>query len=138
MRRLEQRRTIYAPASAVWHLLTDTERWPDWGPSVSAVDCADRFIGAGSRGRVRTVTGLWIPFEVTRWREGVAWSWKVLGIPATGHHVDPLREGVSSLAFTVPMIAAPYLLVCKIAIDRIESILAGDGPPAPDSTLGGP
>jgi hypothetical protein len=69
------------------------------------------------------VTGLWVPFEITQWREGSFWSWKVLGLPATGHRVEPLPHGRCSLAFTVPMVAAPYLLVCRSAIERIERIL---------------
>lgn len=121
--RLEERRTIDAPAEAVWELLTDTSRWPEWGPSITRVDCATRFIGAGSRGRVRTITGLWVPFQITHWVDRTYWSWKVLGLPATGHGVEPRPQDRCSLTFTVPAPAAPYLLVCRIAIDRIERIL---------------
>jgi len=36
-RRLVVSRTVEADPDAVWDLLTDTTRWPDWGPSVAGV-----------------------------------------------------------------------------------------------------
>jgi hypothetical protein len=48
----------------MWRLITDTHTWPHWGPSVRAVDCTERFIRAGSSGRIRTPMGIWVPFAV--------------------------------------------------------------------------
>ena len=62
-----------------------------------AVDAPQRFITEGTRGRVQTTLGLWVPFEITDWEEGRAWAWRVGGIPATGHRVTPAdRELVST------------------------------------------
>ena len=33
-------RRIAAPAEDVWALLTDTEKWPAWGPSITGVEPA--------------------------------------------------------------------------------------------------
>lgn len=78
---------IDAPANKVWRILIDTEAWPDWGPSVQAVQAPTRFISAGVRGRIRTLVGLWLPFEVTDWEPGRYWGWRVAGLGATGHRV---------------------------------------------------
>jgi hypothetical protein len=45
------------------------------------------------------------------------------GINATGHRVEPLDESSCRLVFQVPLWAAPYLVVCKIAVDRIVQLL---------------
>jgi uncharacterized protein YndB with AHSA1/START domain len=96
--RLEVSRTIDASPEAAWEVLTDTSRWPEWGPSVKAVECPERFIRRGSRGRVQTAVGVWAPFVVTRYEDGKAWAWKVYGLDATGHRVEPAGEGRSHFA----------------------------------------
>ena len=53
---------IAADPETIFNITFDTDLCPQWGPSVSAVDCADRYINAKSRGRVRTGLGLWLPF----------------------------------------------------------------------------
>ncbi len=123
---LEVHRVIEAPAGVVWDLLTDTSRWAEWGPSIRAVDCPDRFIRKGTRGRVETLPGAWVPFVITEFRPGYFWSWKVFGLSATGHRVDPLPPGRCSLVFAVPPVAAPYLTVCRIAMVRIERLALGE------------
>ena len=124
---LEVHRIVDASASAVWDLLIDTTRWPVWGPSVSAVECPDRFIHEGSRGRVKTSLGVWVPFAVTAFRPGYYWSWRVFDLPATDHRVDPLPLERCRLTFAVPTVAAPYLTVCRIAMVRIEHLVLGSG-----------
>ena len=57
-RRLEVALLIDADPDRVWTVLTDTEVWPRWGPSVTAVECTDRFVREGSTGRVRTPVGI--------------------------------------------------------------------------------
>ena len=114
---------IDAPATAAWELLTDTGRWSQWGPSVVAAGCAERFIGAGSTGWVETVLGLRLPFRITRFEAGRRWNWEVAGIPATGHLVESLGPGRCRVTFEVPLLAAPYLTVCRLAVIRIKRIL---------------
>ncbi|MFZ4859424.1 MAG: hypothetical protein ACOYL3_23860 [Desulfuromonadaceae bacterium] len=60
---------IAVSASAAWELLTDTTRWPQWGPSVSGVDSAEQYIGPGSSGRVQAIIGVWR-------QEGLGAFWK--------------------------------------------------------------
>jgi len=107
----------------IWGLLTDTTTWPQWGPSVKAVECGTRFIRQGTEGRVKTAGGIWLPFIVNEYEEGRFWSWKVASIPATGHRIEPRGNGFCQLTFEVPLLAAPYAYICKVALDRIAGIL---------------
>lgn len=113
-------RTIDAPAEVVWDLLVDTRRWPEWGPSVTDVECKDRRIYAGSTGRVQVIGGVWIPFEVT-YLDAYRWTWAVAGIPATGHRVEPYN-GSCRAVFEVPLLAAGYAPVCRLALSRIARL----------------
>ena len=121
-RRIRVSRAVDASAETCWDLLTDTERWPDWGPSVTAVDCAERYIQTGTEGRVRVVGGLWLPFEITACRE-YRWTWRVARIPATGHYVEVGDE--TRIGFEVPVLAAGYVPVCVRAL-RDLAVLASE------------
>jgi hypothetical protein len=104
---------IDAPAEAVWNLLVDTGRWPEWGPSVLAVDCRERLIRAGTVGRLRTPLGIWIPFVITDFDAPRLWRWRVAGMPATGHRIESLDAERTRLVFELPAIAFPYAAVCR-------------------------
>lgn len=121
---------INVPAAAAWELLIDTRRWPEWGPSVARVDCADRCIGPGTIGRVQTAIGLWLPFQITEFTAGQYWHWRVAGIPATGHRVLSIEPNLCRVLFEVPVLAAPYFGICKLAARRIKHILEKERHPA--------
>ena len=123
MRRAWTTRDIPAPAEAVWEVLTDPERWPDWGPSVRAVDLQAPRLALGARGRVQTAARVWAPFEITRFDDGRAWSWAVAGLPATDHSVESLGASSCRAGFGVPWVAAPYLSICRVALSRIERLV---------------
>lgn len=112
-------RQIDAPPAAVWAAITDTHAWTGWGPSVQAVECTDRWIRAGSQGRVKAL-GLWLRFEIDAFEPGRRWSWRVAGLRATDHSVEG-RDGGAALTFGVPWFAPPYLIVCAIAIRRVAA-----------------
>ena len=135
-------RRIAASAEDVWALLTDTGKWPAWGPSITGVEPAAPGIttgpaagpadspgsgpeagglAPGSHGRVRTVLGPALPYTVTAFEPGRYWAWSVAGIPATGHRVVP-QDGGCLVTFTVPWWAPAYLPVCAVALRRIERL----------------
>lgn len=118
-------RRIAAPPDVAWRLLTDLDTWPDWGPSIvgASIDEGPGELRLGARGTVRTVVGVPLPFEVTEFVEGERWAWTVAGVPATGHHVEPTADGCV-VTFTVPWWAPGYLLICAIALRRIEGLAA--------------
>ncbi len=119
--------TIEAPASLLWKIITDTEQWPKWGPSVKAVQCEDRFIYSKSSGYVQTVFGLWLPFKVTDFIPNYKWDWQVGNIQATSHRVEQVSENRSKIIFGLPAIAGPYGLICKLAANRIKRIAETSG-----------
>jgi uncharacterized protein YndB with AHSA1/START domain len=115
-------RQIDAPAMTVWNILTDLDRWPDWGPTVSGAELdEDGPLRLGSRGRVWTPVGVPLPFEVDQFRAGSSWAWEVGGIPATSHGVEPDGE-VCRLWMSSPVWAPAYLPVLAIALRRIEGL----------------
>ncbi|WP_435154641.1 SRPBCC family protein [Haladaptatus sp. DFWS20] len=119
-------REVDASTETVWNLLTDTTYWPDWGPSVQAVECADGTIRPGSTGRVKTPLAIWLPFEITSC-DGYRWTWNVAGIPATGHRVEGLTDQSGSrVVFELPIAAAGYVPICQRALCKIAR-LADEG-----------
>ncbi len=115
-------RRISAPAGDVWRVLTDTRLWPSWGPSVRNVECTERYVNAGSTGRVRLISAIWVKFVVTDFVQGRYWSWRVLGIQATGHWVEPLGDSRCRAGFEIPLFAAPYTVICWVALKRISKL----------------
>jgi len=122
-RRLLVRRAVDAPVDTVWDVLTDTERWPDWGPSITAVESPDRYVTAGSPGRVCVLGAVWLPFEITSC-QNYRWTWTVARVPATGHFVETHPAG-SVVGFELPLAAVGYVPVCQRACARIGA-LAGE------------
>jgi uncharacterized protein YndB with AHSA1/START domain len=111
---------IDAPAPVVWDLLTDLGCWPAWGPSIRRVaSTADR-VAPGVTGRLQTVVGIWVPFEISRVEEGHSWSWTVAGVPATGHFLSALGPDRCRVRFTVAWVLAPYLVVMRVALGRLK------------------
>lgn len=127
MRRLWVSGEVAAPAPAVWALLADPAQWPRWGPSVRGASLDGGRMRAGATGRVLPIAGPALPFRVTAWEDGRAWAWAVAGVAATDHRVDPLVPGRCRVAFGVPWVAAPYLLVCRRAIANLRRIAEGPG-----------
>lgn len=119
-RRLVVRRDVAASADTVWDILTDTDSWPDWGPSVTAVETDSRYISAGTTGRVRVAGAVWLPFEVTACTP-YRWTWAVARLPATGHFAEERADG-SVVGFEIPPLATGYAPVCARACRHIASI----------------
>ena len=92
------------------------------GATITAVDTDPPVIGPGSTGRLRTPVGLWLPFAVTAYEAGSHWSWRVAGVPATGHRVEATPDGCR-IVFEVPVVAAPYATVCRLALRRLGGLL---------------
>lgn len=107
-------------------MLIDVRRWPLWGPSVrtAELDGGGHLIGDGARGTVTTVVGVRLPFVITQWEPGSSWRWTVARLPATGHSVRRIDDHRSTASFDVPLPAAPYLAVCRVALQRIAAELA--------------
>ncbi len=119
--RWETSRTINASDGTVWDLLTETRHWPQWGPTVTAVEGPER-IGPDSTGRIRTPVGLWLPFEITDYRANDHWNWKVAGRQATTHRIKPAAGGRTTVTFTAPGWALPYVVVLHRGLHRLDAL----------------
>ncbi len=108
----------------IWDLITDTSQWPRWGPTVKAVRTPERYIGKGSEGQVLTPLGIWLPFVVTDYKHEHFWDWKVASIRATGHRLQSANADGAILWFEVPLIAFPYIAICRMALSRIADCVA--------------
>ena len=154
MRTLDVARNLDVPAEAVWDALVDIRQWPRWGPSVSGASLdsgsgADGYrIGPGSTGRVRTAVGVSLPFEVTDFdvtdfdvtdfdvtdfdvtdlSGGRRWAWRVAGVAATGHRVEPTGPRSCRAVIEVPVWAPAYAPLCWVALGRLGRVAAGGAP----------
>lgn len=113
-----------ASAEAVWHVLTDLEQWPEWGPTVSGATLDRGGFELGATGRVWTPVGVPLPFVITECEPGRTWAWRVAGVPATRHGVEP-RDGGCRAWMSAPVWAPAYLPVLALGLRRIEEIAAG-------------
>ncbi len=118
-------RKLAAPAEAVWRLLTDLDAWPQWGPSVQRAELAEPGpLRQGSHGKVWTPVGVALPFTITEFDFGRHWAWRVAGVPATKHGVDPEARGCG-VWMSAPVWAPAYLPVLAVALRRIEAMASG-------------
>jgi hypothetical protein len=125
VKQLWVRRDIDAPATVLWELMVNPERWPTWGPSVRGAVLDGPDLRLGSRGVVTTVGGLRLPFEITAYESGTRWAWTVAGVPATDHTVESLGPNRCRVSFGTPWLAAPYLGVCRMALSRLDGLATG-------------
>ena len=111
---------IAAPVSTVWELLTEFDHWPVWGTSIRRVKSAADRVAPGVTGRVQTILGLWLPFEISDVTANHSWFWRVAGVPATGHFLSVVDPGRCRLQFTVPWVFAPYLVAMRTSLGRLK------------------
>ncbi|OBK15776.1 polyketide cyclase [Mycobacterium asiaticum] len=121
---LSVHRVIAAPPQALWELLVDLDAWPQWGPTIARAELDRPYqeLELGATGTVQTPVLVGVPFVVTEFDPGRFWAWKVAGIPATSHRVDPTEQG-ARVTMAVPWWAAPYLSVCSVALRRMEKMV---------------
>ena len=68
---------IHAPASSVWDVYTDVERWPEWTASVTQVVPLDGpGIEVGKRFEIKQPRLPKLVWEVTQLDPGVSWTWR--------------------------------------------------------------
>jgi hypothetical protein len=125
---------INAPAEAVWAVLVDVERWPEWTPTIhSAVLQTPPPFGLHSvallevRGRSRPE-----PWTVNAFEAGRSFSWQMRAGPGlrvvAGHVVEP-HEGRSRVTLSIDtrgplgMLAAPF--VSRASAENVETEAAG-------------
>jgi len=103
--RFEESVTINAPAERVWAIFSDVAKWPEWTPTMSAVERLDEGpIHLGCRTRIRQPKLPVAVWEVTELVEGEYFAWvaRAPGIKTTGgHRVSQRPEGAVATATVV-------------------------------------
>jgi uncharacterized membrane protein len=96
---------IDAPAPAVWAVIADVARWPDWTPTMTEVRLigTDR-IGPGARARIRQPRLLPAVWRVTEFEADrrFAWAARGPGFESVGdHRVEALDRDRSRVTLSV-------------------------------------
>jgi uncharacterized protein YndB with AHSA1/START domain len=120
-------RHIDAPPGPVWEVLFDVVKWPEWTPTVNAVERLDDGpLGVGSRARIqqpRLPRAVWEVSEVVPGRS-FSWEAKGPGMKTIGRHeVVPDKGGSAvrlSIEQTGPMGAVAALVWRKLTQRYIE------------------
>ncbi len=67
---------IDAPASVVWDVFSDVERWPEWTPSVTRLVAVDGpGLAVGKRFEIKQPRMPRLVWEVTEVLPGSSWTW---------------------------------------------------------------
>src|SRR5436190_15086285 len=80
---------ISKPPDAVWPILVDVERWPDWTPSMTKLErLAPAPFGVGSRVRIQQPKLKSLVWRVSEFEPSRSFTWKAqtIGISAVGRH----------------------------------------------------
>ncbi|MEV8373388.1 SRPBCC family protein [Kribbella sp. NPDC056861] len=89
--------TVQAPADRVWAIFSDVAKWPEWTPTITAVERLDPGpIHLGAKTRVRQPKLPVAVWEVTELVDGEYFEWvsRAPGIKTTGgHRVESTPEG---------------------------------------------
>jgi uncharacterized protein YndB with AHSA1/START domain len=79
-RLFETSRHIDASTPAVWEVLYDVARWPEWTPTIDSVERLDDGpFGVGSRAKVRQPKLPQAQWEVTEVVDGRSFTWEAKG-----------------------------------------------------------
>ncbi len=116
------RRSISSPVEIVWPILVDTKFWPEWGLSILSVTPSSQVIHSGMRGQVKTIFGLTLNFEITKYETNKSWDWDVSCLPITSHRVEAPSPEKTIVIFDLPYVLFPYSIVCLFALRRIAQI----------------
>ncbi|MDJ0952768.1 MAG: SRPBCC family protein [Acidimicrobiia bacterium] len=119
MRRISSSIEIAASPDLVWPHIAQFDRWPAWGLSITAVESNADQVAPGVTGRVRTPVGFWLPFTIEDVTPESYWDWRVAGVRATGHHLEPTAIG-TRVRFTAPWIVAPYTVMMAASLRKLK------------------
>jgi uncharacterized protein YndB with AHSA1/START domain len=88
---------IDAPASLVWDVFTDVERWPEWTASVTRLVALDGpGLAVGKRFEIKQPKLPTLVWEVTDVVPGVSWTWaqrSSAGSTLAHHTLTPIADG---------------------------------------------
>jgi hypothetical protein len=116
-------------ADAVWQRYLVPACWSTWAPHITGVDCTDQVITATTTGRVRTLFGLSLPFDVLDLDHAArSWRWSVhgpYGMRMTLRHtVTATAEGSATdlAVYGPPVLVLGYAPVAQLALHRLVTL----------------
>lgn len=125
---IEARATSSAAPEAVFAVLADHERWPEWFPSVRRVTVIGPASGVGARRRV-AVPGATVDEEFIVWEPGVRWTFT--GIAAKPRftrslvedcRLEALPDGGTAISYTMHLDPPPLVRpLLKAAVGRLRA-----------------
>jgi len=90
---------IDAPATVVWGIFSDVERWPEWTDSVTRLVALDGpGLGIGKRFAIKQPHMPRLTWTVTELHEGAGWTWEQRspgGLTLARHDIIPGRDGAT-------------------------------------------
>jgi uncharacterized protein YndB with AHSA1/START domain len=124
---------IEATPEAVWAVLADVERWPEWTPSMTLVRrLEDGPFGVSSTARVRQPRLPQAVYTVTEYEPGRAFTWAARspGVTTTGgHHVVSREDGHATVRLTLDQtgVLAPLVGLFAARLARRYVTLEAEG-----------
>jgi uncharacterized membrane protein len=91
---------IDAPASLVWDVFTDVERWPEWTASVTSLVALDGSgLAVGRRFAIKQPGIQKLVWQVTEIDPGTSWTWvqRSPGVLVTANHYVVAQPGGRTL-----------------------------------------
>lgn len=134
MASIEQEFHVEAPPAAVWRVMADVERWPEWTPSMKRVKrLEDGPLAGGSRARLRIAGSLVeSTWTVTSFEAERSFTWESNVMPGvvtvTDHELTPADGGtrvVLRVTFKGPL--APVAAAMLMPVSRRNVRLEGEG-----------
>ena len=126
--RIEARGESAAAPDAVFAVLADHERWPEWFPSIKRVSVLGPAEGVGARRRVE-LRGLTVDEEFIVWEPGRRWSFT--GYSARPHftrslvedcRLSPNASGGTDITYTMYLDPSPvWRVLFKAAVGRVRA-----------------
>ncbi|MEP6560900.1 MAG: SRPBCC family protein [Nakamurella sp.] len=120
-----------ADLDEVWDRYIHPERWSQWSPQISSVECSDATIQAGSTGTVHGPCGLGVDFEILQVdHHEHRWSWRVKvafvtmelvhGVQSVtvGSGETPATETTLDITGPAPIVIG-YAPIARIALGRL-------------------
>lgn len=105
---------VEASPPAVWAVMSDVERWPEWTASITSLKLLDAGgLRVGSRARIKQPSIPPVLWTVTELQPGLEFTWRASGLmPTKGvHRVEPDGDG--------------SMVTLSVAQSGIFSVLAG-------------
>ena len=88
---------IDAPATVVWDVFSDVERWPEWTASVTSLVALDGpGLAKGNRFEIKQPRMPKLMWEVTDVAPGRSWTWVQRspgGLTLAGHDITAIADG---------------------------------------------